>query len=285
VLTKITVYSPWVGVPNLELNVINRPETDLFEVRNIDGLGDVKADVNTTSLGSIAGAFLTGTNQGIRNIVLTLGLDPNWDEWTVSKLRRHLAKYFVPQMTTRLVFETMEFSPVGINGIVESNDPNMFSKDPEHQISIICPYPYFKALDPTVIEASTALDQVAIDYQGNVETGINVIVNQGADGLSPGIVNIGVNGQDYGDSVEVAGLPAGEYPVTLNKHLELNTASGEKYVRRVDQFGNITNLLNYTNIIGSRWPLIGPGSDTFFVWSDSGVQDWTLTYFDLFGSL
>jgi hypothetical protein len=143
VLTKVTAYSQWANVDPLVLNVINPSDSDLFEVRNIDGLGPVKADVNTTPR-STPGVSFVGTNVGGRNIVLTLGLNPDWDNWTFSRLRRFLDKFFMPEQHIRLVLETMEFSPVEISGYIESNEPNMFSKDPEHQISIICPGSVFQ---------------------------------------------------------------------------------------------------------------------------------------------
>lgn len=284
-LTKITAYSQWAGVETIVFNVINRPETDLFEVRNIDGLGAVKADVNTTPKGSVDGGSFNGASIGDRNIVLTLGLDPDWDEWTVSRLRRLLDKYFLPKQYVRLVFESMEFSPVGINGYVESNEPNMFSKDPEQQISIICPDLYFKALEATVIEGTTTSGPVYPDYQGNVETGMHVEVVRGADAIDPTSVHIEVSGGSpffpYGDFIDVL---SGSPVVELNKKLVMNSVPGEKYIKKVDQFLNETNLLNYATII-NRWPVIGPGTDGFSVTSNAGVQDWTLTYFDLFGSL
>lgn len=287
-LTKITAYSQWVGVGTLVLNVSNRPETDLFEVRNIDGLGAVKADVNTIPLGSVDGEYFAGTSVGKRNIVLTLGLTPDWNVWSIPKLRRLLDKYFSPKQLIRLVFESTEFPPVGINGYVESNDPNMFSKDPEHQISIICPDLYFKALDAIVIAGKTSDVPLAIDYLGNVETGMHVEVVRGVDAVNPTSAHIATTGGSpffpYGDYIDVAGLAGGAPVVELNKKLVMNSIPGDKYIRKVDQFLNKTNLLNYATVV-KRWPVIGPGTDTFAVTSNAGVQDWTLTYFDLFGSL
>ena len=136
-LTKVTAYSQWSNLDPLVFNVINRPETDLFEVRNIDGLGAVKADVNTTPLGSVDGESFVGSSVGKRNIVLTLGLTPDWNDWTMSRLRRLLDKYFMPKLKIRFVFETMEFSPVEIFGYIESNEPNIYHNCSGH-LSIEC---------------------------------------------------------------------------------------------------------------------------------------------------
>ena len=59
--------------------------------------------------------------------------------------------YFMPKRPIRFVFYSDDMIPVEIFGIVESVSVNPFSKDPEILVSIICPDPYFTALNPTVI--------------------------------------------------------------------------------------------------------------------------------------
>lgn len=281
-LTKITAYSQWTNIEPLVLNIINRPDTDLFEVRDIIGLGPVKADVNTTPKGSVDGTFFSGANVGERNIVLTLGLNPDWNEWTVSRLRRLLDKYFMSKQTIRLVFETMEFSPVEISGYIESNEPNMFSKDPEHQISIICPDLYFKSVDQVHIDGVVGEDPLEIDYEGNIETGITVSVMRGADLVEPTLIGIRVM-DPFESSIEVD--HGASSLVAFHVNLNMRSIPGEKYVRNVVLVGGIiTNLLNEATIT-NRWPIIGPGTTTFEVYSNAGAQNWALTYNSLFGSL
>lgn len=285
-LTKVTAYSQWDNVDPLVLNVIDRPETDLFEVRDIQGLGAVKADINTTPRGSSKGSSFVGSNVGDRNLVFTLGLSPNWDNWTVSRLRRLLDKFFMPEQFVRLVFESTEYAPVEISGWVESNDPNIFSKDPEQQISVICPTSDFVAVDPTIINGQTDMDFLEIEYEGNVKCGIHVEVSR-ISGTTPWNVAIETSADDLlahqGFFVE-----ADAAVVTETKKLVMNSLPGDKYIQTeivVPDPGDITNLLNYLNPI-SEWQTLRPGSNTFAVITDSsGLQAWTLTYFALYGSL
>lgn len=282
-LTKVTVYSQWANVDPLVLNIVNRPDSDLFEVRNIDGLGDVSAEVNTTKLGSIDGESFVGSNVGKRNIVLTVGLTPDWQDWTMSRLRRLLARYFTTKLRVRMVFETMEFSPVEIFGHIESNEPAMFSKDPEHVISIICPELYFKSVDPTVIDGQTDMDPLEIEYEGNVETGMNVIVlDTFTPGTNPAWAKIQVN-----DPLENSILV--DDPTDLNENLHFNSIPGDKYVKRINIAGPETNLLNSAVIVDNndrdrQWPKIGPGTADFAVTSDE-LLAWQLTYYNQFASL
>lgn len=278
-LTKVTAYSQWVNVDPLVLNIINRPDSDLFEVRNIDGLGPVKADVNTTPFGSIAGESFTGTNVGKRNIVFTIGMTPDWNDWTFSKLRRLLSKYFSPEQRIRLVFESMEFSPVEISGYIESNDPNMFSKDPEQQISIICPNLYFRSVYPVVVEGNSEITSI-IDYDGTVETGFNLLMHQ-ESGPNPTSTDI------YSDFPDVATpnffrMDGGPTPT---EDISINTVPGEKYVRGIGvPGGEISNRLDDMNDI-SKWLKLYPGSNEFRALGNTGIQSWILTYYELHGSL
>ena len=50
-LTEVKAYSSWQSAPTLLLSDTGRAETDLVQIRNIDGLDPVKASVNTSPLG------------------------------------------------------------------------------------------------------------------------------------------------------------------------------------------------------------------------------------------
>ena len=180
-LTEVKAYSSWRSAPTLPLSDGGRPETDLIQIRNIDGLDPVKASVNTSPFGSVDGASFTGASVLSRNIVLTLHPNPDWKDWTYEALRRLLYSYFMPKRLTRLVFYSDDMIPVEISGVVEDVSVNIFSKDPELQVSIICPDPYFTSLDPTVITGLTNDDAITVEYGGTIEAGMHVKVTATAD--------------------------------------------------------------------------------------------------------
>jgi hypothetical protein len=285
VLTKVTAYSQWNNVDPIIFNVINRPDDDKFEVRDIQGLGPVKASVNTTPLGSIDGELYTGSSVGKRNLVFTLGLTPDWQDWTVSKLRRLLDRTFMPKQFVRFVFETMEFSPVEISGYVESNDPNMFSKDPEQVISVICPNTNFSNVDPVVINGRTDMDPIEIDYEGNIECGINVEVTR-ISGSNPLNLAIETSADDL-FAHQAFSIEAGSAVTSAAKKLQVNSIPGNKYAQSVSLTdGTITDNWLSELWVNSEWQKLRPGSNMFAVITDdSGVQAWKLTYTPLYGSL
>ena len=281
-LTEVKAYSSWQSAPTLPLSDTGRAETDLIQVTNIEGLDPVNASVNTSPFGSVDGEAYTGSSVLKRNIVLTLRPNPNWDDWSYESLRRLLYSYFIPKALTKLVFYSDDMVPVEISGIVESVSINIFSKDPEFVVSIICPYPYFTALNGEVITGQSVRPGgtiATIDYDGSVEAGIYVKVTF-VSGSPPASIGIQI------------GDPAISYftvaaTVSNTMYFEMSSIPMMKYVQNINMgTGVITNLLSKITVQeGSSWPVLQPGEQDFSIITDAGVQDWELTYFERFGGL
>lgn len=284
-LTTVTAYSQWSGVSPLVLKVTNKPENDLFEVRNIDGLGAVKADVNTTQSGSSRGEQFTGSNTGKRNLVFTIGLTPDWDDWTPAKLRRYLDLFFSPEQDVRLVFSSSEFSPVEIFGHIESNEPNIFSKDLEHQVSIICEQPDFVAVDPINLTALTNVGSISIDYQGTVETGFVLDISH-TTGPYSSAYTFTTTDSETAFQINTGGLLE---LVDATHDLVISSVTRNKFIHRVNtSLGTSLNLLKYVGD-GSVWQTLVPGIQDFEIVDYGGggpaPQQMVLSYYERFGSL
>lgn len=277
-LTEVKVYSSWRSAPTLVLDPDGRAETDLIQISNIDGLDPVKASVNTSPYGSVDGASYTGSSVLSRNIVLTLKLNPDWNTWTYEKIRRLIYSYFMPKLITRLVFYSDDMIPVEILGIVESASVNPFSKDPEILVSIVCPNPYFQALDPTIYTGPNG-EVKTFEYGGNVETGIIVKVTA-VSGSAPTTIDV-----QLGDpKITYFGVDA---TVDGSKYFELSSIPMRKYVQNINMgTGVIENLLSNIYIQeGSLWPTLQPGENEFQIVTDHGVQDYMLIFYERFGGL
>ena len=281
-LTQLKAYSSWRSAPVLPLVAEERAENDLLQIRNIDGLDPVKASVNTTPFGSVDGASYVGSSVPSRNIVLTIHPNPNWDNWTFEALRRLVYQYFMPKLPTRLVFYSDDLIPVVISGIVESVGNNIFSKDQELLVSIVCPDPYFTALNPTVITGNPVRAGGAftiVENNGNVDCGFTVGVTK-VSGADPASIDIHIGDPPISHFDVVAG-------VSSTKIFEMSSVPMRKFVQNIDLgTGVITNLLsNVTIEEGSEWPHLQPGENEFQVITNQGVQDWELTYYERFGGL
>jgi len=282
VLTEVKAYSSWQSAPVLLLDENGRAETDLIQIRNIDGLTPVKASVNTTPLASVDGASFSSTSVLSRNIVLTVHPNPNWGTWTHESLRRLLYSYFMPKSLVLLQFYSDDMPDVGIEGYVEDISANLFSDDPEYLVSIICPDPYFTALEPEIVTGQAIHEMgmfETIDYNGSVESGIHLKVTY-TSGASPMEIAVQI-----GDPAITHFMV--ETSVDATNYLELSSVPMDKYVRNVDlDTGVITSLLSNVHIEeGSNWPFIQPGENHFHVITDEGEQDFVLTYYERFGGL
>ena len=134
---------------SIYLELENPYETGLA-ITNITGLGPAKANINVTDLATSDGANYNSARVGTRNIVFTIRLleDPETQLIETTRLRSY--KFFPVKKTVTLTFET-DHRIAQIQGYVESNEPDIFSKEEQIQVSIVCPSPYFYTLDHTIV--------------------------------------------------------------------------------------------------------------------------------------
>ncbi len=172
-------------------------------------------------------------------------------------------------------------STVEISGYVEGFEPNIFSKDPEIQISIICPQPDFVDVDATVLTGTVddGTTKTTIGYFGTVPSGFVLRVSSTpARQAYTGIITI-VNKTPFPQFFPV------EATVDTTRYFEMSSVQGLKYVRTVAISGGIiTNLLRTTaaNVV---WPKLEPGANDLSVGANSPGQEWKLTYFNRYGGL
>lgn len=260
------------------------PGLDSIQVRNIEGLGPVKAAIMTTQFASARGEGYQGSNTGKRNIVMTLGLNPDWQNQTMSGLREMLYRYLMPEAWCKLRFYNDELPMVDIEGYVESFEPNMFSQDPEIVVSVICPKPDFIDADATIYYGAVDDGTIELEftYVGNVETGLELKVAQSVDNVAyTGPLTISVQQEPH--SPEVFHID----PVTINggQYFKLSTIPNAKRVQKIAVVdGAATNLLWYVSG-DSEWPKIRPGKNLFKVAGSENGQAWTLAFFNRFGGL
>lgn len=149
-LTKIDVYSE-ANALVLTLPVYSQDPTTPegpYTVKKIDGLNPAKADIFTANNIGQDGATYKGARTGMRNIVLYLGFTKTDPERSANVyLRGDVYERFPPKGKVRMVFFSDNHPSIQIEGYVESVESDIFSRMPDVQISIICPDPYFEALE------------------------------------------------------------------------------------------------------------------------------------------
>lgn len=115
------------------------PEKSGFAIRNIDGLGPTKANVNMIELATYDGALDGSARLESRNIVISLVFLENP---TIEDTRLLSYKFFPIKRNIHFLIETDNRICETI-GRVESNEPSIFSQMEGATISLLCPDPYF----------------------------------------------------------------------------------------------------------------------------------------------
>lgn len=122
------------------------PTADLpYLIKKIDGIGPPKAEIVSSNSINTDGVFVHSTRVGVRNIVLTIGYNPAYQHnQTMSGLRREMYNYLSPKSFVLLRMNENEVGHKLINGYVESHEPDIFSREPQVIVSILCDDPYFR---------------------------------------------------------------------------------------------------------------------------------------------
>lgn len=278
---------------SIDLELAN-PEPSGIIVANVEGLGPVQTNINTTDLATADGAIFSSARVQTRNIVLSLIFKENP---TIEYTRHITYKYFPIKRKVTLRVTTTERT-VEATGYVESNTPTIFSKEEYTQVSIVCPDPYFYAtsvgkkvfagVEPLfefpfsnpVRTRSIIMGEIVTDtrailyYDGDVETGVRITIS--ARDVAQGIVIY--NTKTY-ESMKIddekiraitgSGFHAGD-------DILISTVNGDKYCRlyRDGQFTNIISAINKD----ADWFQLTNGDNIFAFTAEAGDYDIVMTF-------
>lgn len=229
-----------------------------INVENITGLDPVKATLVSSSFANQDGAVYQSSRRDTRNIVLTLGLDPDPTLNTVLSLRRYVYSFFRPKDQITLKFyvdDTDDSIEDGylIAGVVESCLSEMFAQEPVINISVMCFDPDFQ--DPIPVNVtelqSTDIVSTEVDYGGTTPTGLvfTVNVNQTLSEFSIYFVDPSNNTWSMdvsasfvtGDTVTISTVPGNKYATLLR--------------------AGVTSSILYAVSLQSTWYQFAPGTN------------------------
>lgn len=274
----------------LELELAN-PYKSGFAVTEVSGLGPPEATINMTDVATNDGAFFNSAKLQTRNIVISLmfvGTD-------IEALRQTTYKYFPLKKYLDFEVET-DKRKLSIRGYVESNTPDIFSKQETTQISIICPQPFFKKvpitaeysfyaeesefswgddIHPEAPEADAPLNEgeapqivmgtirkisrANLTYSGDSTTGVTFVITALGPADTIKIYNVGTNEAMYLNISLVTG-----------DTLTICTTHGEKRVT-LEREGKKTNALNCLDK-NANWFQLAKG-DNWFAYTANGMNN------------
>jgi hypothetical protein len=259
-------------------SLTNNPNYTLYR---IDGLEPPQADVNRSNNATSDGSTVNSVKVRERNLVLYMTI-----EGDVETNRINLYKYFPYKKNIELYYKN-NTRDVFIEGYVEKVTPAYFEQKQIAQVSIICPQPYFKALDELVsyfsevtslfefpfsiaesgVELSTITTNVrkSIINTGEVESGVIIELNAIGTVVNPIIY-------DVFKRTHIAL----KFTMEINDKIIINTYQGKKSIT-LTRDGVTTNAMGYMRP-DSTWLTLDVGDNVFTYDSDSGNSDLQITF-------
>lgn len=245
-----------------------------YSVKDVEGIGPVKATLTSTSLAQLDGGKLNNARREQRNITMKLGLETDWVTNSVSGLRRQLYQWFSPKanVTFGLYEDDQLFGTA--QAVVESCEPNMFSADPEVDISLICEDPDFYGDTIPVAGMTTSSETTQeIIYDGSSDAGIVFSMTFVENATSVYMYNTRPDKQ-----IQVLNL---EGSFTAGDILTINSVPGQK-AAVVTTAGLPKSVLSYLHT-RSDWITLQPGSNLFRVYYVGTSTPFTLEYTNAYG--
>lgn len=277
---------------SLVLNLA-RPEESGFVVKSVTGLGPGTANINTTEVSTNDGGLYNSSRLSTRNIVITLGF--LWKD-SIEDVRQKSYKYFPIKKKLTLLIET-DNRQAEIEGYVETNDPNIFSKEEGADISIICPNPFFYSsgadgsnttvfygIDPmfefpfgneslydALLEMGSIQNQheKVITYNGDAEIGVTIIIHAIGEASNITIYNTGTREIMKIDTEKLSALTGSG--IIAGDDIVICTVKGNKSIKLL-RSGKTTNILNCLDK-NADWFQLAKGDNIFAYTAQSGSSN------------
>jgi hypothetical protein len=257
-----------------------------FIVREIEGLGPVKATLVSSSFANLDGEQFHSSRRDARNIVIKLGLDPEYGEQSVGHLRAQLYDFFMPKTEAQLIFTLFDkFEPsfaeatqhLHIKGRVETTEPDIFTKDPSVNVSLMCFESEFYEPDPVIFSGQTVTDltEVDLNYKGTLETGVvfRMFVNRSMSGFV-------INHRPPNNTLHQASF---QHSLLSGDILTISSVVGKKHVT-LDRGGNQSSVL-YSLSPTPSWVELLKGINKIRVTSDGSPVPYEIEYTAKFGGI
>lgn len=272
------------------------PEKSGLIVKSISGLGPPKANINSTDLATADGALYSSARASTRNIVFNLQF---MFAPTIEDSRQLTYKYFPLKKLVKIEVETDNRS-LETSGYVESNQPDIFSKEETTQISILCLNPFFYDPNPSVTQFATVtptfefpfsnesisesliefgtinLDtRSIIDYVGDVDTGVLITIHAlGSVSGSLTIYNVETQEKMVVDLAKIKTLIGKDYG--SGDDIIISTVSGDKYVQVLHD-GKYTNAIAAIEKLAD-WFQVSVGRNIFNFTVTKGIENLVMSF-------
>lgn len=272
---------------------LGRPDLSGFVITNIEGLGPPKSTVNTTELSTKDGSTFNSSRVPSRNITISIMYE--WKD-TIEDARQTSYKYFPIKRFVTLLVET-DNRLASIQGVVESNEPEIFSEKSGAEISIICPYPFFysekdggiqttifsgveplfefpfsnESLTEDLINMGEILEysENVIHYDGDVEIGVTIYIHAMGEASNIAIYNLNSRESMMINTNKIASYTG--KGITAGDDITICTVQGSKSVTLLRE-GTTYNILNCMDK-DIDWLQLSKGDNLFVYTAEDGQEN------------
>ena len=271
-----------ISVVNEKGEVLNLSHNHNYVVYKIEGLTPPQVSINQSVNTTQDGSTVNSARMGSRNIVIYLTI-----EGDVEANRINLYRYFPPKKNITIRYAN-ESRDVFIEGIVELIECDLFTSKEVAQISIICPKPYFKAVDELVSTFSDISSLFSFPFSisksgvavSAITTNIRKSIVNAGDTESGMIIELfAVSGQVVNPVIynvfERTKLKL-NFTLLQSDIIRINTGVGEKGVSLIRNGVN-SNAMGYLSP-DSTWLQLSAGDNLFTYDTDDGGEHLKITF-------
>lgn len=269
-LTMVTAQNSKAGTLLLPL----QDSSGGYSVKDIQGLDPGKASLVSTQLAQMDGGQLHNARREPRNITMKLGIESDYLTNSVASLRTDLYDFFMPKLPVTMGFYFDDVLTATTDTVVESNEANMFTADPEVDISLIAYDPDFYAPAPAVLAGTTVNTTVTmnVNYPGNSDAG--VIFTLTFPGSATALKLYNTRPDNVTQIIDLFGT------FNAGDQLIVNTIQGQKAITVV-RAGLPISALSY--MLPSQWISLQSGINKFRAYYTGSGISYTLQYTAKYG--
>lgn len=261
---------------------LSRPELSGLAVLYINGLGPVKADVVLDNKAVVDGGIFNSSRATTRNIVIGLQYYET-NVFDLPRIRYLVSKFFPIKTKIKLIFDN-GVRKAFVFGYVESNSPEIFSKQAGTVISIISEDSYFYDVAGGISSFKTSPGVFTFPFSneslttplltmGNIEVKQEIEINYIGESPIGFLLHIHINGSASSfslissTSLGVLGIDSERLSSFIGEDLTpgddiwISTVIGKKYARLV-RAGITYNILDCLNS-NPEWFFLVPGKNNF----------------------
>lgn len=258
---------------------LTQNESD-FQIISIMGLNPPNAQIHTSSMAGIDGAKFNSSKLETRQIVITIKLN-GWGS-TVENNRQLLYKFFPTKEWCKFYYES-DNRNVFIEGWTEVFENDLFEQGQKAQITILCPQPYFKAMNEIIDDISKIVGSFEFPFAINEsepipisEIELNRVTNVYNNSESETGIIIEMDILNNVNKIEVRNTETGEkitleYQFIEDDKVIIDTNKGKKSISLIRN--HITYNLFTALKKGSKFFQLSTGDNFFSYLADDGSSD------------